>query len=275
MDALRLPPADADVTTLSGGERRRVALCRLLLQVARPAAARRADQPSRRRVGRVARALPQGLSGHGRRASRTIATSSTTSPAGSSSSIAARGIPWEGNYSSWLEQKQNRLALEEKTESQAPAHARARAGLDPDVAARAAGQGQGAPQRLRGAAQGRNARRRSTPVEIYIPPGPASRRHRRRGARPEEGLRRHAADGRRELHAAARRHRRRDRPQRRRQDHAVPDDHREGAAGRRHAAARRDGAGRLRRPVARALDPDKTVLEEITGGGDDRGARQA
>ena len=67
MDALRLPPADADVTTLSGGERRRVALCRLLLKSPGPAAARRADQPPRRRVGRVARAVPQGLPGHGRR----------------------------------------------------------------------------------------------------------------------------------------------------------------------------------------------------------------
>ena len=58
MDALRLPPGDADVTTLSGGERRRVALCRLLLSPARPAAARRAHQPPRRRVGGVAGAVP-------------------------------------------------------------------------------------------------------------------------------------------------------------------------------------------------------------------------
>ena len=61
MDALRLPPPDADVTTLSGGERRRVALCRLLLQLAGSPAARRADQPSRRRIGGVARAVPQEL----------------------------------------------------------------------------------------------------------------------------------------------------------------------------------------------------------------------
>ena len=65
MDALRCPPGDADVATLSGGERRRVALCRLLLAEARPAAARRADQPSGRRIGRLAGALPAGLQGHG------------------------------------------------------------------------------------------------------------------------------------------------------------------------------------------------------------------
>ena len=61
------PTGDRDVTTLSGGERRRVALCRLLLSLARPAAARRADEPPRRRVGRLARALPRGVQGHGRR----------------------------------------------------------------------------------------------------------------------------------------------------------------------------------------------------------------
>ena len=68
MDALRLPPGDADVTTLSGGEKRRVALCRLLLVQARPAPARRAHQPPRRRVGGVAGAdaarLPRHRRGH-------------------------------------------------------------------------------------------------------------------------------------------------------------------------------------------------------------------
>ena len=67
MDALRLPEGDRDVETLSGGERRRVALCRLLLSVARPAAPRRADEPPRRRVGALARALPRRLQGHRRR----------------------------------------------------------------------------------------------------------------------------------------------------------------------------------------------------------------
>ena len=62
-----LPEGDRDVTTLSGGERRRVALCRLLLSSPGPAAARRADEPSRRGVGRLARALPRRLQGHDRR----------------------------------------------------------------------------------------------------------------------------------------------------------------------------------------------------------------
>ena len=93
------PPGDADVTTLSGGERRRVALCRLLLLRARPAAARRADQPPRRRVGRLARAATSRTTRARSSPSPTIATSSTTSPAGSSSSTAATGIPFKGNYS--------------------------------------------------------------------------------------------------------------------------------------------------------------------------------
>ena len=60
-------PATPTSTKLSGGERRRVALCRLLLQQPGPAAARRAHQPSRRRIGGLARALPAGLHGHGGR----------------------------------------------------------------------------------------------------------------------------------------------------------------------------------------------------------------
>ncbi len=63
MDALRCPPDDAEVETLSGGERRRVALCKLLLEAARAAAARRADQPSRRRDGGLARRASAQLSG--------------------------------------------------------------------------------------------------------------------------------------------------------------------------------------------------------------------
>ena len=93
MDALRCPPADADVTTLSGGERRRVAHVPAAAAPARPAAARRADQPPRRRVGGVAGAAPARLQGHRRGRSPTIATSSTTSPAGSSSSTAAAASP--------------------------------------------------------------------------------------------------------------------------------------------------------------------------------------
>ena len=113
MDALRCPPGDTDVTTLSGGERRRVALCRLLLSAARPAAARRAHQPPRRRVGRVARAVPAGLPRHRRRRHpRSVLPRQRRRL--DPRARPGRGIPFEGNYSGWLEQKQARLAAEEK-----------------------------------------------------------------------------------------------------------------------------------------------------------------
>ena len=100
MDALRCPPDDADVTTLSGGERRRVALCRLLLSAA-PTCCCSTSRPTtstpRASSGSSAscRSTPAPSS-----PSPTTATSSTTSPSGSSSSTAAAAFPFEGNYSS-------------------------------------------------------------------------------------------------------------------------------------------------------------------------------
>ena len=117
MDAMRLP---------AGRRRRRHPLrrrapARRALQdparTARPAPARRAHQPPRRRERRLARTPPAGVSRHRRRASPTTATSSTTSPSWILELDRGQGIPWQGNYSSWLEQKQARLALEEKQES--------------------------------------------------------------------------------------------------------------------------------------------------------------
>ena len=115
MDALRCPPGDA---LDQGAQRRREAPRRAVPAAAaeaRRADPRRADQPPRRRVGRLAGAAPASGTRGRSSPSPTTATSSTTSPAGSSSSTAAQGIPWKGNYSSWLEQKQARLAIEEKT----------------------------------------------------------------------------------------------------------------------------------------------------------------
>ena len=117
MDALRLPPPDADVKTLSGGERRRVAPCAACC-CNRPTCCCSTSRPTTSTPNRS-----PGSSGSSRTIparswpSPTIATFSTTSPAGFSSSIAAAAFPWEGNYSSWLEQKQQRLQLEEKAET--------------------------------------------------------------------------------------------------------------------------------------------------------------
>ena len=87
-DALRLPPWDAKVEHLSGGEKRRVALCRLLLSAPRHAAAGRTDQPPGRRLGGLAGAFLHDFPAPWWR-SPTTATSSTTSPAGSSNSTVA------------------------------------------------------------------------------------------------------------------------------------------------------------------------------------------
>ena len=196
--------------------------------IAGPAAPRRADEPSRRRVGRVARALPEGLPGHRRGGdARSLLPRQRRRLDPRARSRLGHSLGRELLVVARAEAGTARAGGEVR--DQAPAHAGARARVDPHVAARAPGQGQGAPQRLRGHAEGRD-HQEDRPGRDLHRARPAPRRHRRRSPRPAEGVRRHAADGRREFHAAARRHRRRDRPERRRQDHAVPDDHREGSS---------------------------------------------
>ena len=116
MDALRLPPADADVSTLSGGERRRVALCRLLLRspdlLLLDEPTNHLDAESVAWLERFLKDYPGTVVAvtHDRYFLDNVAGWILELDRGS-------GIPWEGNYSSWLEQKQNRLALEEKSET--------------------------------------------------------------------------------------------------------------------------------------------------------------
>jgi energy-dependent translational throttle protein EttA len=116
MDALRLPPADADVTKLSGGERRRVALCRLLLKspdlLLLDEPTNHLDAESVAWLERFLKDYPGTVVAvtHDRYFLDNVAGWILELDRGS-------GIPWEGNYSSWLEQKQNRLAQEEKAES--------------------------------------------------------------------------------------------------------------------------------------------------------------
>src|SRR5438093_5575500 len=116
MDALRLPPADADVTTLSGGERRRVALCRLLLQSPDLLLL---DEPTNHLDAESVAWLERFLKDYpGTVVAVTHDRYFLDNVAGWILELdRGRGIPWEGNYSSWLEQKRNRLQQEEKVES--------------------------------------------------------------------------------------------------------------------------------------------------------------
>ncbi|HEY3354047.1 MAG TPA: energy-dependent translational throttle protein EttA [Polyangia bacterium] len=116
MDALRCPPGDADVSKLSGGERRRVGLCRILLE--KPDLLL-LDEPTNHLDAESVAWLERHLSEypgtvvaitHDRYFLDNVAKWILELDRG-------HGIPWEGNYTSWLDQKQKRIALEEKTES--------------------------------------------------------------------------------------------------------------------------------------------------------------
>jgi sulfate-transporting ATPase len=116
MDALRLPPGDADVTILSGGEKRRVALCRILLEEPDLLLL---DEPTNHLDAESVAWLEH----HLERFSGTVVA--ITHDRYFLDNVAkwileldrGRGVPYEGNYSGWLEQKRQRLAVEEKTAS--------------------------------------------------------------------------------------------------------------------------------------------------------------
>jgi ATP-binding cassette ChvD family protein len=116
MDALRCPPGDADVATLSGGERRRVALCRTLLQqpdmLLLDEPTNHLDAESVAWLERHLKEFPGMIAAvtHDRYFLDNVAGWILELDRG-------HGIPWEGNYTSWLEQKQERLRHEEKAES--------------------------------------------------------------------------------------------------------------------------------------------------------------
>jgi ATP-binding cassette ChvD family protein len=116
MDALRLPPADAEVATLSGGERRRVALCRLLLQSPDLLLL---DEPTNHLDAESVAWLERFLKDYpGTVVAVTHDRYFLDNVAGWILELdRGHGIPWEGNYSSWLEQKQGRLQQEEKAET--------------------------------------------------------------------------------------------------------------------------------------------------------------
>ncbi len=172
MDALRLPPGDADVTTLSGGERRRVALCRLLLSkpdlLLLDEPTNHLDAESVAWLERTLQEYPGTVVAvtHDRYFLDNVAGWILELDRGA-------GIPWEGNYSSWLEQKQARLAGEEKADkSRQQALQRELDWINMSPRAR---QSKG-KARITAyndlVAEAEAAERRADKVEITIPPGP-------------------------------------------------------------------------------------------------------
>jgi ATP-binding cassette ChvD family protein len=170
MDALRCPPGETPVNTLSGGERRRVALCRLLLK---PPDILLLDEPTNHLDAESVAWLEQ----HLKQYSGTVIA--VTHDRYFLDNVAGwileldqgRGIPWEGNYSSWLEQKKLRLANEEKSESQRQKT------LERELEwIRMSPKGRHAKSKARinsyEALLSQESEKRGRELEIYIPPGP-------------------------------------------------------------------------------------------------------
>jgi len=170
MDALRCPPGDTPVNILSGGERRRVALCRLLLQ--KPDILL-LDEPTNHLDAETVAWLERHLQGYpGTVIAVTHDRYFLDNVAGWILELdRGQGIPWKGNYSSWLEQKKNRLQQEEKTASERQKT------LQRELEwIRMSPKGRHAKSKARISSYEelltQDIEKRSKDLEIYIPPGP-------------------------------------------------------------------------------------------------------
>ena len=256
MDALRCPPGDADVTKLSGGERRRVALCRLLLQ--KPDLLL-LDEPTNHLDAESVAWLQRFLHDY----PGTVVT--VTHDRYFLDDVAGwileldrgQGIPYQGNYTGWLEQKQKRLAQEGKQEE-----ARQRS-LEHELEwVKQSPRARQAKSKARLSAYedllAQSKEKAPDTVQIVLPPGP------RLGDLVIEAEHLSKGYGDRLLiddlsfRLPPRRHRRHHWREWRRQDDAVPHDHQSGKARCRQLQGRRDGEARLCRSVARyACNPTR------------------
>lgn len=169
-DALRLPPWDADVTKLSGGERRRVALCKLLLSKPDMLLL---DEPTNHLDAESVAWLERFLHDY---PSTVVAVTHDRyfldNVAGWILELdRGHGIPWEGNYSSWLEQKSNRLETEKKQEG---AHAKAMKQELEWVRSNAKGRHAKSKARLARYEEmaSKDYQKRNETNELFVPPGP-------------------------------------------------------------------------------------------------------
>lgn len=170
MDALRTPPADAKIEKLSGGEKRRVALCRLLIQEPDVLLL---DEPTNHLDAESVHWLEQHLKQYkGTVIAVTHDRYFLDNVAGWILELdRGEGIPWQGNYSSWLDQKQKRLADEEKTES------KRQKTLQRELEwVRMSPKGRQAKAKARLSAYDKllsqEGKEREEKLELYIPPGP-------------------------------------------------------------------------------------------------------
>lgn len=170
MDALRCPPSEAKIATLSGGEKRRVALCRLLLQQPDVLLL---DEPTNHLDAESVLWLEQHLNQYkGTVIAVTHDRYFLDNVAGWILELdRGEGIPWKGNYSSWLEQKQNRLAKEEKSQS------KRQKTLERELEwVRMSPKGRTAKSKARLTAydnlMNQDVKEREDKLELYIPPGP-------------------------------------------------------------------------------------------------------